>query len=313
MTVPDPRPQAAPASARILLVEDEPNVRKMLERFLAPSYVCLGASNGKEALEVLKNERDVDLVVTDVRMPQMDGIQLLKALRRTRPNLPVIAMTAYGSEETAVEALRAGATNYLRKPFKTQEFLAIVRKCMELSQLRRGRIAALAHIRELSKVFEIPARLEAARSVLPHLTEGLVDLGLVEPQDLLNLDVALEEALANAVIHGSLDLTEAAQSLRTDRDGFERAYWERIADPAYAAKTVVVSVRTTRDEVAFTVEDKGPGFDASALTPQEQLTTLQGVQGRGLMLIRLFMDEVVHDQGGRRIRMVKRTPRHAVP
>src|SRR5438105_4814868 len=77
LTEPDPTPPPS-ATARILLVEDEPNVRKMLERFLSPNYVCLGASNGKEALEVLKAERDVDLVVTDVRMPQMDGIQLLK-------------------------------------------------------------------------------------------------------------------------------------------------------------------------------------------------------------------------------------------
>ncbi len=308
MSVPDPKPPPG-IPARILLVEDEPNVRKMLERFLAPSYVCLSASNGKEALDVLKAERDVDLVVTDVRMPQMDGIQLLKALRRTRPHLPVIAMTAYGSEDTAVEALRAGATNYLRKPFKTQEFLSIVKKCMELSQLRRGRIAALAHLRELTKIFEIPARLESARALLPHLTEGLVDLGIIESQDLLNLDVALEEALANAIIHGSLDLTEEAQALRSDREAFERAYWSRLADPKYSSRTVSVCVRVTRDEVSFTVEDKGPGFDPSALPPQEKLTTLQGVQGRGLMLIRLFMDEVVHENGGRRIRMTKRAPR----
>src|SRR4051812_25895963 len=195
----------------ILLVEDEANVLKMLERFLAPSYRCLAATNGKDALEILKVERDVDVVVTDVRMPGMDGIQLIRAIRRLRPHLPAIAMTAYGSEETAVEALRAGATNYLRKPFKTQEFLSVVRKCIEVAQARRGKTAAFSYLQETSKTFEIPARLEATRMVLPHLTDGLADLGIVEPQDLLNLDVALEEALSNAVIHGSLLLTEEYQ------------------------------------------------------------------------------------------------------
>src|SRR5947199_10450512 len=135
----------APEQATILLVEDEANVLKMLERFLAPTYRCHSATNGKDALEVLKNEREIDLVVTDVRMPGMDGIQLIRAVRRLRPYMPAIAMTAYGSEETAVEALRAGATNYLRKPFKTQEFLAVVRQCIELAQARRGKTASLSY------------------------------------------------------------------------------------------------------------------------------------------------------------------------
>ncbi len=297
----------ADPTATILLVEDEANVLKMLERFLAPSYKCLAATNGKDALDMIKTERDVDVVVTDVRMPGMDGIQLIRAIRRMRPHLPAIAMTAHGSEETAVEALRAGATNYLKKPFKTQEFLGVVRKCIELAQARRGKTVSLGYLKESTKTFEIPARLELARAILPHLTDGLSDLGIVEAQDLLNLDVALEEALSNAVIHGSLQLTEEYVKNRQDREAFEEAYGARRADPRFTNKTVSVSVRITPTEATFTVEDKGQGFDPASLASVQ--TSIQGVQGRGLMLIRLFMDEVVHDNGGRRLRMVKRAPR----
>lgn len=300
----------APDQSTILLVEDEANVLKMLERFLAPSYRCLSATNGKDALEVLKNERDVDVVVTDVRMPGMDGIQLIRAIRRLRPHLPAIAMTAYGSEETAVEALRAGATNYLRKPFKTQEFLGVVRKCIELAQARRGKAVSLGYLKESTKSFEIPPRLELARALLPHLTDGLSDLGIVEAQDLLNLDVALEEALSNAVIHGSLGLTEEYVKNKQDREAFDKAYAARKGDPRFQGKTVSVSVRITPTEATFVVEDKGAGFDPNAL-PGVQ-TSIQGVQGRGLMLIRLFMDEVVHESGGRKLKMVKRAPRVAL-
>jgi CheY-like chemotaxis protein/anti-sigma regulatory factor (Ser/Thr protein kinase) len=292
-----------------LLVEDEANVLKMLERFLAPTYRVIPASNGKDALETLKTTREIDVVVTDVRMPHMDGLQLIRAIKRLRPHLPAIAMTAYGTEETAIEALRAGATNYLRKPFKTQEFLTVVRKAIELANARKNLTSAFAFLRESSKTYEVPARLEAARSLLPHLTEGLTELGIVEAQDVLNLEVALEEALGNAIVHGALELTEEAQKLRTDREGFERAYNARRADPKYSGRTVTAVVRTTPQEVVFTVEDKGPGFDPQALPPAEKMTTLQGVQGRGLMLIRLFMDEVTHEAQGRRIRMVKRATR----
>jgi CheY-like chemotaxis protein len=296
-----------PDQSTILLVEDEANVLKMLERFLAPSYRCLSATNGKDALEVIKAERDVDVVVTDVRMPGMDGIQLIRAIRRMRPHLPAIAMTAHGSEETAVEALRAGATNYLRKPFKTQEFLGVVRKCIELAQARRGKTVSLGYLKESSKTFEIPARLELARAILPHLTDGLSDLGIVEAQDLLNLDVALEEALSNAVIHGSLQLTDEYVKNRQDREAFEEAYAARRADSRFAARTVHVAVRITTTEATFTIEDKGAGFDPAALAAVQ--TSIQGVQGRGLMLIRLFMDEIAHENGGRRLRMVKRAPK----
>lgn len=291
---------------RILLVEDERDVRTMLERFLASTYQCLPAANGREALDLLKTERDVDLVVTDVRMPEMDGIQLLKAVRRLRPELPVIAITAYGNEETAIEALRAGATNYLRKPFKLQEFQAIVRKGVELAQTRKSRTTAFGYLRDSHKVFELPARLEVTRAVVGHLTDGVVELGIVEPAELLNLEVALEEALANAVIHGSLELTQDAQKLKGDREAFDHAYAERMADPRFASRTIAASVHLTRTEAIFMVEDRGPGFDASALPAPEALTSLKGVHGRGLMLIRLFMDQVVHELGGRRIKMVKR-------
>ncbi len=303
----------ASEQATILLVEDEANVLKMLERFLAPSYRCFSVTSAKDALELVKNEREIDVVVTDVRMPGMDGLQLIRAIRRMRPHLPAIAMTAYGSEETAVEALRAGASNYLRKPFKSQEFLAVVRKCIDVAQARRGKASALAYLRESTKVFELPARLELARAVLPHLTDGLSDLGIVEAQDLLNLDVALEEALSNAVIHGSLQMTDEYARLKQDKESFDKAYAARRADPRFSGKTITVSVRLTALEAVFTIEDKGPGFDPDSLPPPQSMTSIQGVQGRGLMLVRLFMDEVVHENAGRRIRMVKRAARGTAP
>jgi CheY-like chemotaxis protein/anti-sigma regulatory factor (Ser/Thr protein kinase) len=298
----------APEKARILLVEDEREVRTMLERFLSATYTCVPASNGREALELLKADGAIDLVVTDVRMPEMDGIQLLRAVRRLKPELPVVAITAYGTEETAIEALRAGATNYLRKPFKLQELQAIVRKCVELASSRKGRLVALGFLRDAHKTFEVPARLEAAKAVVRQLTEDLVELGIVESQELLNLDVALEEAVTNAVLHGALELTEDVNKFRGERELFDRAYTARIAEPKYEKRSVAVSVHLTRTEATFVVEDRGPGFDPSTLPKSDELTTLKGVHGRGLMLIRLFMDQVVHEQGGRRIKMVKRAP-----
>ena len=189
----------------------------MLERFLASRPTrCSPASNGQDALESLKTTREIDLVVTDVphashgRAPAPHG-----AIKRLRPHLPAIAMTAYGTEETAIEALRAGATNYLRKPFKTAGIPDRRPQGDRARERAQEPPSAFAYLRESHKDFEVPARLEAARSLLPHLTEGLPELGIVEAQDVLNLEVALEEALGNAIVHGALELTEEAHKLRT--------------------------------------------------------------------------------------------------
>jgi CheY-like chemotaxis protein len=306
-TVPGTTASESHSPSRILLAEDDALVRKMLAAFLEPRFTVLHATNGRDALELLKAEKDVDIVLTDVRMPVMDGLQLVRAVRRMRPQLPVIVMTGVGNEETVVEALRAGATNYLKKPFRNNELDHVLRKCLEITQRMRGRVTALSFLRESERTFELPARLEHARALLPLLTDGLVDMGLIEATDLLNLEVALEEALSNAVIHGSLDLTDVARTQKTDREKFERAYAERVQDPVYSGRTIVVRARVTRDEAEFTVEDTGKGFDVTGLPPPDQLSTLDGLQGRGLMLIRLFMDEVVHENDGRRIRLVKRS------
>src|SRR5262245_49757422 len=123
--------------SRLLLVEDDALVRKMLGTFLEPRYAVSHAGNGRDALELLKTA-EVDLVLTDVRMPVMDGIQLVRAIRRLKPHLPVVVMTGLGNEETAVEALRAGATNYLKKPFRNHELDHVVRKCLEITQGLKG-------------------------------------------------------------------------------------------------------------------------------------------------------------------------------
>lgn len=305
--------EAKPATpSRILLVEDDAMVRKMLARFLEPRYAIAHAGNGREALELLKQEQEIDLILTDVRMPIMDGLQLVRAVKRVRPHVPIVVMTGLGTEETAIEALRAGATNYLKKPFRNNELDLVVRKSLELGQARRGRLAGLTYLRESTKTFEFPARVDIARSVIALLTEGLVEIGLIEATDLLNLEVALGEALSNAVLHGALEMTEAVEATRYDREAFDRAYQERVREPKYGGRSVGVQARLSQDAATFVVEDPGKGFDFSALPPAEQLSTLEGLRGRGLMLIRLFMDDVAHEVGGRRIRMVKKASRGGV-
>ena len=116
----------------VLIVDDEKNYPLILSEVLnEEGYETLTANSGKEALEKLKKS-DVDLVLTDMKMPSMDGIELLEKIKAVDPQLPVIMMTAYGTVEKAVEAMQKGAYNYILKPFDNDSLVLFVGKAVDM-------------------------------------------------------------------------------------------------------------------------------------------------------------------------------------
>jgi len=115
----------------ILVVDDEPNYLIILSELLRDEgYEVFTAGQGDEALQVVK-EADLDLIITDMRMPGMDGLELLKTVKAGNSDLPVIMITAFGEVDKAVAAMQAGAFNYVAKPFNNDELLVSVRKALE--------------------------------------------------------------------------------------------------------------------------------------------------------------------------------------
>jgi DNA-binding NtrC family response regulator len=132
----------------ILIVEDDPDVRAMLTRMLGcGGYVVDSAADGSEALDKFRDNR-FNLVITDVRLPQMNGLQLLGEIKQAEPQVPVIVITGYGSVQNAVEAMQGGASDYLLKPFSNEALQAAISRAGIVSQERstvrpdRGTFAA---------------------------------------------------------------------------------------------------------------------------------------------------------------------------
>ena len=121
----------------LLVVDDEPNYLVILEELLEEDgFEVFTANNGEKALKLIK-ETDLDLVLTDMQMPGMHGMDLLKAAKEHNSHLPIIMMTAYGEVEKAVAAMQAGAFNFLTKPFNNDELLANIHKAIEHYSLLR--------------------------------------------------------------------------------------------------------------------------------------------------------------------------------
>src|SRR2546430_12340495 len=124
----------------ILIVDEEEPIRQVLTEVLGGhGYLVRAAADGEEALRELA-ARDYDAIVTDVRMPRMDGLSLVRAVQQVAPDATVIVMSAYGSHDLAIEAMKAGAYDYLGKPFRPDEVLLVLRKAEERERLRRGKV-----------------------------------------------------------------------------------------------------------------------------------------------------------------------------
>src|SRR5919109_794566 len=150
---------------RILIVEDDDLMRELLTRILAgENYHISQASSGEEALKLVQDQ-PVDLVLTDLRLTGMNGLQLLTEIRAFDPEIVVIVMTAYASVETAVEAMRKGAYDYLTKPFINDEIRVMLRRALNQRHLSRENRHLKRELRERYRFENIVGHSEAMEKV----------------------------------------------------------------------------------------------------------------------------------------------------
>ena len=125
-------------SGRILIIDDDPHFLRVLQRILSGEQFSVAAtSNPCDAIELVRSN-NFELIICDLRMPDCDGLNLLHAIRSAGNEVPVIILTAYGEVDTYLEAMNAGATEYLNKPIKSDELVQVVRNCLRKGNHRRN-------------------------------------------------------------------------------------------------------------------------------------------------------------------------------
>jgi DNA-binding NtrC family response regulator len=148
----------------ILIADDEPNIRRVLEAMLAKDgFTVLVAENGKKALD-LASSNPIDLLLSDLIMPDSNGVELLQKVKQLHPQCSAIIITAYGSIKSAVEAMRLGAFNYLTKPFDIDEVRAVVKRALEHRKL-------LAENQELKQQLTSSVKLDSLDCVSGKMQE----------------------------------------------------------------------------------------------------------------------------------------------
>jgi len=302
----EPARQAAPEPTNHVLVVDD----SVMDRHLAGAIIHkLGgwhatfAGNGLEALDSVAQKMP-DVVLTDMLMPEMDGLELVQTLRGKYPLLPVILMTAHGSEDIAIKALQKGAASYVPKKFLARDLGETLEQVLSTSQTNRSKTRILESLTHQETRFVLENDTALVAPLVGHLEEQITRLKMCEPGGQILIGVALHEALTNAILHGNLELDSALRE-QEEKHYYQLARERRNQEP-YHSRRVFVTAILNHEEAHFTIRDEGNGFDPSTLPDPTDPENLGRVHGRGLLLIQTFMDRVEHNERGNQITMIKR-------
>ncbi len=292
-------------SVTVLIVDDSPVDRRLAAAIVGrrPNLRPLTASTGAEALDLIERLRPA-AVVTDLQMPGMNGLELVEAIGKGYPGLPVVLMTAYGSEDIAIRALRLGAANYVPKKALAHDLADTIDAVLALAAVDGSRRKLLSCLEATRASFRLGNDPELISPLIAMLQEDLDGMGLCDGNSRTRVGVALQECLSNALFHGNLEVSSDLRQ-EDERLFYAEAGNRRRLAP-YRHRAIHVSADLGRDCATYRIRDEGPGFDTASLDAPFDPESLMRVGGRGMILIRSFMDEVRHNASGNEITMIKR-------
>ncbi len=260
------------------------------------------AHDGREALDVIRREVP-DVVLTDLEMPGMSGLELVQAVRREFPRLAVILMTTAGGESAAAEALQHGAAGYVRKQSLAREVVRTLGSVLSIAKVLPQQQQVLECLQEEQLNFTLGNDPELVPPLIGYLEQVASLLHPGDQTERMRVGIALNEALLNAIHHGNLELSS---ELRQDDD---RRYWDlgeqRRRQAPYENRRVHLHATLTRTQAIYVIKDEGPGFDVASVPDPADPANIERIGGRGLMMIRLFLDSVEHNRSGNEITLRK--------
>jgi DNA-binding response OmpR family regulator len=291
---------------RILLVDDEPLVREELGALLQDEgYEIITAADGDEGVDLFRKSSP-DFVITDVRMPRRDGLSLAMTIRRENPTVPITIITGHGTETLAIDAIRAGVTDFIKKPVRPEELSAALHR-MEAA---RDTLDASFHLLPESVTFvncvwtyhlkndlsSIPPFVDL---LLKKTTEGM------DRASVLELSLALRELLVNAIEHGNLGISYEEKSAAIEARSLKDLLFQRASLSPFCDRQVMVTSRREAFSVSMTITDQGEGFNWRGLPDPSDVSNLYLSHGRGILLARLSVDDLSFNKKGTEVSIKK--------
>lgn len=295
----------------VVLVVDDSEVDRRLVGGLLPKeldWLVEFAENGVSALEKMRLSVP-DVVITDMMMPEMDGMELVSCIHVEFPRVPVILITGHGSETLAVEALQQGATSYVPKPVLAEKLLETVEQVLAISRADRSYARLINCLSNTQYNFALDNDPTLVPPLVDLIQQMLAGMDCCDATGRMHAGIAIEEAALNAVLAGNLELD--AQQVQEARSCLRQGQLSELVESRrqttpYCERVAWIHASISRDEATFVIRDEGPGFDTSRVPERHNAETMEHREGRGLVLMKNFMDEVQFNREGNEVTMVMR-------
>lgn len=290
----------------ILVVDDEEVIRITIQKKLSRvGFNVISFEKGEDLLYYLKNaDHNADLIITDIKLRKMDGIELLRRINSMDEPIPVLIISGHGNVEDAIRALRYGASDYIRKPFDINDLTSSVRSILK-RKFQKKLSENFAKYKQYEKsVLVIPNDGDLINTISFNYTKDLVAAGLFNYTTSENISLSLQEAVSNAMFHGNFEIDSSLRDSGGMKEFNNEIDKRKVLSP-YKDRTVKLTYELTPDYVSYEIEDQGPGFNFQTLPDPRDPENFFKNSGRGLLIIRIHMDEVSWHDRGNIIRMKK--------
>lgn len=293
---------------KILIVEDDFGSREFLFSLIRlEGYEVMQAINGEEGLQVYKDYHP-DLVISDIQMPKMDGLEMLSQLRSEKSDAIFIITTAFGSEDYAIEALRLGANNYLKKPIDKKSLLGLLKKYKSIVDSRTLARKAEGKVLEKELKIEFDTHFEHISAIVSQLISEISVK--IDDSDKTNIELGLDEIITNSVEHGNLEITYEEKVEAADGNTLVDLYNERLKDPELAKRKINVHYTQNTTYCEWLITDEGKGFDWKSIPDPTQGAQLMELNGRGIFITNFLFDEMEYMGKGNQVRVRKLLPQN---
>lgn len=292
--------------AKILVVEDSAVDRTLIGGLLARerSWEVDFAFDGQQAMDYLanpENQPHPDVIITDLQMPVMDGLELVRRVRESYPEIPVVLVTSYGSEKIAVEALKTGATTFSPKTMLKTDLIRTVKQVFEMSSRMKYTHDTRINPAPKQVAFVLENEASLIGATIEHLQENLPSWS---DRDRLQIGMAMGEALTNAMHHGNLEVDSSLRVMDDEQRYYELIRMRKNISP-FCHRRVRVEAEFSDQHICVQISDDGMGFNPKEIPDPSCEENIHKLSGRGLFLIRAFMDQVAHNLTGNQITMTK--------
>jgi CheY-like chemotaxis protein len=297
--------------AAILLAEDSPTHTALMRSLLEEdSHDVQCVANGRQAIETLENSAP-DLVVTDLRMPEMNGLELVQELVNRFPKIPSVVVTARGSENLAVDALALGAANFVPKNSLHRLLTHVVRQTLQMAQADNIYDSFAGQLYRPEFIFTLNNRVASIQPSALFVVQALAAATRMNPIQRIRVGTAIASAIFNSICYGNLEVkddeTFVDRLLSGDESG--RVELRERADTApYCERSVQLKVSVGDDDTRILVSHDGPGRMTRMTPAPGTPESFELEQCRGLVLMTSFMDDIMFHSDYSEVVMVKQHP-----